>query len=66
MKKNIKNIVDYYVKKCGSRNPFGIADYLNVQIQIGQLGALVGVICSSKTTGAYFLMKTWRKMKWNW
>ena len=32
MNKNIKHIVDYYVKKCGSRNPFDIAVYLNIRL----------------------------------
>ena len=42
LNKNIKNIVDYYVRKCDSRDPFDIADYLNIQIQIGQLGTPCG------------------------
>ncbi|MCI9125413.1 MAG: ImmA/IrrE family metallo-endopeptidase [Eubacterium sp.] len=48
---NIKNIFDYYVKKCGSRNPFAIADFLNIQIQIGQLGT---------TCGCYMFLKNYR------
>ena len=55
LKKNIKNIVDYYVKKCGGRNPFDIADYLNVQIQIGQLGAPCGCYMFLKNHRCIFL-----------
>lgn len=55
MNKNIKHIVDYYVKKCGSRNPFEIADYLNIQIQIGQLGTPCGCYMFLKDHRCIFL-----------
>lgn len=55
MNKNIKHIVDYYVKKCGSRNPFEIADYLNIQIQIGQLGTPCGCYMFLKNHRCIFL-----------
>ena len=55
MNKNIKHIVDYYVKKCGSRNPFDIADYLNIQIQIGQLGTPCGCYMFLKNHRCIFL-----------
>lgn len=55
MNKNIKNIVGYYVKKCGSRNPFDIADYLNIQIQVGQLGTPCGCYMFLKNHRCIFL-----------
>lgn len=55
MNKNIKHIVDYYVKKCGSRNPFDIADYLKIQIQIGQLGTPCGCYMFLKNHRCIFL-----------
>ena len=55
MNKNIKNIVDYYVKKCDSRNPFDIAEYLNIQIQIGQLGTPCGCYMFLKNHRCIFL-----------
>lgn len=55
MNKNIKNIVDYYIKKCGSRDPFKIADYLNIQIQIGQLGTPCGCYMFLKNHRCIFL-----------
>ena len=55
LNKNIKNIVDYYVKKCDSRNPFDIAEYLNIQIQIGQLGTPCGCYMFLKNHRCIFL-----------
>lgn len=55
LNKNIKNTVNYYVKKCGSRNPFDIADYLNIQIQIGQLGTPCGCYMFLKNHRCIFL-----------
>lgn len=52
---NIKNIVDYYVKKCDSRDPFVIAKYLNIQIQIGQLGTPCGCYMFLKNHRCIFL-----------
>lgn len=51
MQKNIKEIVTYYVNKTGSNNPFTIADYLNVIVQVGNLGE-----CS----GCYMFLKNHR------
>lgn len=53
--KNIKNIVDYYVKKCDSRDPFVIAKYLNIQIQIGQLGTPCGCYMFLKNHRCIFI-----------
>lgn len=55
MNKNIKNIVDYYAKKCDSRDPFDIAEYLNIQIQIGQLGTPCGCYMFLKNHRCIFL-----------
>ena len=55
LNKNIKNIVDYYVRKCDSRDPFDIADYLNIQIQIGQLGTPCGCYMFLKNHRCIFL-----------
>ncbi len=53
--KNIKNIVDYYVKKYDTRDPFQIAKYLNIQIQIGQLGTPCGCYMFLKNHRCIFL-----------
>ncbi len=55
MNKEIENIVGYYVKKCHSHNPFDIADYLNIQIQIGQLGTPCGCYMFLKNHRCIFL-----------
>jgi Zn-dependent peptidase ImmA (M78 family) len=39
---DINRLVNYYVRRCGSRNPFDIADYLNIEVQIGPLGSRCG------------------------
>ena len=51
MKDYIKDKVAYYVQKCGTRDPFRIADQLGVLIQIGDIGA-----CS----GCYMFLKNHR------
>ena len=53
--KNIENIVEYYVKKCNSRNPFDIAKYLNIQLQIGDLGTPCGCYMFLKNHRCIFL-----------
>lgn len=55
MKKSIKEMVDYYIRKCDSRNPFDIADYLNIQLQIGQLGSKSGCYMFLKNHRCIFL-----------
>ena len=47
--------MEYYVKKCDSRNPFDIADYLNIQIQIGNLGTPCGCYMFLKNHRCIFL-----------
>lgn len=53
--KKIKNIVDYYVKKYDTRDPFEIAESLNIQIQIGQLGTPCGCYMFLKNHRCIFL-----------
>lgn len=53
--KNIENIVEYYVKKCNSRNPFDITKYLNIQLQIGDLGTPCGCYMFLKNHRCIFL-----------
>ena len=55
MRKNIKNIVEYYVKKFDTRNPFEIADCLNIQMQVGQLGSICGCYLFLKNHRCIFL-----------
>lgn len=53
--KKIENIVEYYVEKCNSRNPFDIAKYLNIQIQTGNLGTPCGCYMFLKNHRCIFL-----------
>lgn len=55
MRKDIKRLVAYYTRKCNSRNPFGIAEYLNIQIQIGPLGSRCGCYMFLKNHRCIFL-----------
>lgn len=55
MRKDIKRLVAYYTKKCNSRNPFDIAKYLNIQIQIGALGSRCGCYMFLKNHRCIFL-----------
>ena len=42
MNKKIRGIVDYYVRKYGTRDPFVLASYLNVEVQYGDMGSRSG------------------------
>lgn len=42
MKKDIRNLVNFYVKKFDTRNPYELAKCLNVEVQVGQLGSRAG------------------------
>lgn len=55
MKKDINKLVSYYVKKYNTRNPFELADYLNVQILIGNLGNSAGCYMFLKNHKCIFL-----------
>lgn len=39
---NISKIVSHLIKRCGTRNPFEIADYLNITIFFEELGSING------------------------
>ena len=41
LKKDIKKLVSYYIKKFDTTNPFEIADALGIIVQTGKLGIVV-------------------------
>ena len=43
--RNVKRLVAYYVKKYNTRNPFELADHLNVEVQTGSLGSRADATC---------------------
>ena len=55
MRKDIKHLVAYYTKKCNSRNPFDIAEYLHIETQIGALGSRCGCYMFLKNHRCIFL-----------
>lgn len=55
MKRNIKKIAAYCVRKTNSRNPFEIAKYLNIEVQIGSLGSRCGCYMFLKNHRCIFL-----------
>lgn len=55
MRNDIKRIVAYYTKKCKSRNPFDIANFLNIETQIGSLGSRCGCYMFLKKHRCIFL-----------
>lgn len=55
MKKDIRKLVSSYVKKYGTRNPFKLAEYLNIQVQIGNLGSCSGCYMFLKNHRCIFL-----------
>lgn len=55
MRKDIKKIVSYYVRKYNTRNPFELADYLGVQVMIGNLGSRSGCYMFLKNHKCIFL-----------
>ena len=55
MKKDIKKIVSHYVRKYNTRNPFKLADYLGVQVIIGDLGSRSGCYMFLKNHKCIFL-----------
>lgn len=40
LKKDIKKLVSYYIKKFDTTNPFEIADALGIIVQTGKLGSV--------------------------
>ena len=55
MKKDIRKLVSSYVRKYGTRNPFKLAEYLNIQVQIGNLGSCSGCYMFLKNHRCIFL-----------
>ena len=55
MRRDIKKLVSYYVKKFNTRNPFELAKYLNVEVQIGNLGSRSGCYMFLKNHKCVFL-----------
>lgn len=55
MKKDIKQLVNYYVKKFNTRNPYKLAKFLNVEIQVGPLGSRAGCYMFLKNHKCVFL-----------
>lgn len=55
LRKDIKQLVNHYVLKFNTRNPFELADYLNVKVQIGALGSRAGCYMFLKNHKCVFL-----------
>ena len=55
MRKNIRGIVDYYVKKYDTRDPFMIASNLNIEVQYGDMGGRSGCYMFLKNHRCIFL-----------
>lgn len=55
MKKDIKQLVNYYVRKFNTRNPYDLARYLNVEVQVGELGSRAGCYMFLKNHKCVFL-----------
>lgn len=55
MKKDIRKLVSSYVRKYGTRNPFKLAEYLSIQVQIGNLGSCSGCYMFLKNHRCIFL-----------
>ncbi|MED9949689.1 MAG: ImmA/IrrE family metallo-endopeptidase [Roseburia faecis] len=55
MRKDIKQLVNYYVRKFNTRNPYDLAKSLNVEVQIGELGSRAGCYMFLKNHKCVFL-----------
>ena len=55
MRKDIKKIVNRYVRKYNTRDPFELADCLGVQVMIGNLGSRSGCYMFLKNHKCIFL-----------
>jgi Zn-dependent peptidase ImmA (M78 family) len=55
LKKDIRNLVNFYVKKFDTRNPYELAKCLNVEVQVGQLGSRAGCYMFLKNHKCIFL-----------
>ena len=52
---DIKHLVEYYTKKFNTRNPFELANCLNVEVQLGPLGSRAGCYMFLKNHKCVFL-----------
>lgn len=52
---DVKHLVAYCVKKYDTRNPFRLAEYLNVEVQTGPLGSRAGCYMFLKNHKCIFL-----------
>ena len=52
---DIKRLVAYYIKKFETRDPFKLAEYLNVEVQTGPLGSRAGCYMFLKNHKCIFL-----------
>lgn len=55
MRKDIKKLVQYYINKFDTRNPFELAEYLNVEVMTGPLGGRAGCYMFIKNHKCIFL-----------
>ena len=55
MRKDIKKLVRYYINKYRTRNPFELAEYLNVEVMTGPLGSRAGCYMFLKNHKCIFL-----------
>lgn len=55
MKKDIKRLVAYYTRKFNTRDPFTIANFLNVEVMIGDIGTRSGCYMFLKNHKCIFL-----------
>ena len=60
---DVKHLVAYYVKKYDTRNPFRLAEYLNVEVQTGPLGSRAGCYMFLKNHKCIFLNEDLENMK---
>ena len=55
LRKDIKKLVQYYINKYHTRNPFELAEYLNVEVMTGPLGSRAGCYMFLKNHKCIFL-----------
>ena len=55
LRKDIKKLVQYYINKFDTRNPFELAEYLNVEVMTGPLGGRAGCYMFIKNHKCIFL-----------
>ena len=52
---DVKRLAAYYIRKFDTRNPFELADHLNVEVQTGPLGSRAGCYMFLKNHKCIFL-----------